>query len=185
MDYREPDVVARSFIGTGAVAYESGKLHDGQVPGVGILNHGSDDTPATESPAGGTAGEHFGGITDGIGADGAESVAAVKNQLAPPIQRDCSQSPLRMIVVMIASQKRAARIRFERGFMVFERNQLLVHGRSKPKETHLVNSQQQKGCKGENRGRMRRYGKGEGNEGNYGHGEAQGEDWEAPQNPFH
>jgi len=86
MDYREPDVVARSFIGTGAVAYESGKLHDGQVPGVGILNHGSDDTPSTESPAGGTAGENPGGITDGIGADGAEVVATVESQFAPPIK---------------------------------------------------------------------------------------------------
>lgn len=37
---------------------------------------------------------------------------------APPIQRDSSQSPLRMIVVMIASQKRAARMRFERVFMI-------------------------------------------------------------------
>jgi hypothetical protein len=86
MDYREPDVVACSFIGTGAVAYESGKLHDRQVPGVGILNHGSDDTPSTECPPGGTFRENPGGITDGIGADGAEAVATVESQLTPPIK---------------------------------------------------------------------------------------------------
>jgi hypothetical protein len=78
--------VARSFIGTGAVAYESGKLHDRQVPGVGIFNHGSDDTPSTESTAGGTFRENPGGITDGIGADGAEAVATVESQLTPPIK---------------------------------------------------------------------------------------------------
>jgi hypothetical protein len=86
MDYREPDVVACSFIGTGAVAYESGKLHDRQVPGVGILNHGSDDTPSTECPPGGTFRENPGGVPDRIGADGAEAVATVKSQFAPPIK---------------------------------------------------------------------------------------------------
>jgi len=86
MDYREPDVVACSFIGTGAVAYESGELHNREVPGVGILHHGSDDTPATECATGGTASENPGGITDGIGADGAEAVATVESQFAPPIK---------------------------------------------------------------------------------------------------
>jgi len=119
MDHGKTNIVARSFIGTGAVAYESGKLHDRQVPGVGILHEGSDDTPATECPPGGTFRENPGGVPDGIGADGAEAVATVENQFTPPIQRDCSQSPLRTIKVMIASQRRAARIRFERGFMVF------------------------------------------------------------------
>jgi hypothetical protein len=86
MDHGKTNVMASRFVGTGAVAYESGKLHDGQVPGVGIFHHGSDDTPATESTAGGTASEHFGGITDGIGADGAEVVATVESQFAPPIK---------------------------------------------------------------------------------------------------
>jgi hypothetical protein len=118
MDHGKTNIVARSFIGTGAVAYESGKLHNREVPGVGILHEGSDDTPATECPPGGTAGEDLSGITDGIGANGTEAVTTVENQFTPPIQRDCSQSPLRTIKVMIASQRRAARIRFERGFMV-------------------------------------------------------------------
>ena len=112
--------MARRFVGTGRISDESGKLHDRQVPGVGIFNHGSDDTTASESPASGTAGEHFGGIANTERTHGAESVAAVENQLAPPIQRDCSQSPLRTIKVMIASHKSVARIRFARGFMVFE-----------------------------------------------------------------
>jgi hypothetical protein len=79
------NIVASRFVGTGRISDESGKLHDGQVPGVGILNHGSDDTPATESPAGGTFREDLSGITDGIGADGAEAVATVESQFAPPM----------------------------------------------------------------------------------------------------
>jgi hypothetical protein len=86
MDYREPDVVARSFIGTGAVAYESGELHNREVPGVGIFHHGSDDTTATECAAGGTFRENPGGVPDRIGADGAEAVAAIESQLTPPIK---------------------------------------------------------------------------------------------------
>jgi len=78
--------VARSFIGTRRISDESGKLHDRQVPGVGIFNHGSDDTTATESPASGTASENPGGVSDRIGADGAESGAAVEVQFAPPIK---------------------------------------------------------------------------------------------------
>jgi hypothetical protein len=118
MDHGKTNVMASRFVGTGAVAYESGKLHDGQVPGVGILHEGSDKSAPSKCAAGGTAGENPGGIADGIGADGAESGAAVEVQFAPPIQRDCSQSPLRTIKVMIASQRRAARIRFARGFMM-------------------------------------------------------------------
>jgi hypothetical protein len=86
MDYREPDVVARSFIGTGAVAYESGELHNREVPGVGILHHGSDKSALSKCPPGGTFRENPGGVPDGIGADGAEAVAAVKSQFAPPIK---------------------------------------------------------------------------------------------------
>jgi hypothetical protein len=86
MDYREPDVVARSFIGTGRISDESGKLHDGQVPGVGILHEGSDKSAPSKCAAGGTFRENPGGVPDGIGADGAESVAAVKSQFAPPIK---------------------------------------------------------------------------------------------------
>jgi hypothetical protein len=111
--------VASRFIGTGAVAYESGKLHNREVPGVGILHEGSDKSAPSKCAAGGTFRENPGGVSDGIGANRAEAVAAVKSQFTPPIQRDCSQSPLRTIKVMIASQRRAAMIRFERGFMVF------------------------------------------------------------------
>jgi hypothetical protein len=118
MDYREPDVVACRFIGTRRISDESGELHNREVPGVGILNHGSDDTPSTECPPGGTFRENPGGGGDIFGANRAEAVATVENQFAPPIQRDCSQSPLRTIKVMIASHKRAARMRFVRGFMV-------------------------------------------------------------------
>jgi hypothetical protein len=119
MDHGEPDVVSRRFIGTGRISDESGKLHDGQVPGVGILHEGSDKSAPSKCAAGGTFRENPGGVSDRIGADGAESVAAEESQFAPPIQRDCSQSPLRTIKVMIASHKRAARMRFVRGFIVF------------------------------------------------------------------
>jgi hypothetical protein len=78
--------VARSFIGTRRISDESGKLHDRQVPGVGIFNHGSDISPATESTPGGTFRENPGGVPDRIGADGAEAVATVKSQFAPPIK---------------------------------------------------------------------------------------------------
>jgi hypothetical protein len=86
MDYREPDVVSRRFIGTGAVAYESGKLHNREVPGVGILHHGSDKSALSKCPPGGTFRENPGGVPDGIGANGTESVATVKSQFAPPIK---------------------------------------------------------------------------------------------------
>ena len=86
MDHGKTNIVARSFIGTGAVAYESGKLHDGQVPGVGILHHGSDKSALSKCPPGGTFRENPGGVPDGIGADGAEAVATVKSQFAPPIK---------------------------------------------------------------------------------------------------
>jgi hypothetical protein len=86
MDYREPDVVACRFIGTGRISDESGKLHDGQVPGVGIFNEGSDKSAPSKCAAGGTACENPGGVTDGIGADGAEAVAAIESQLTPPIK---------------------------------------------------------------------------------------------------
>ncbi len=112
--------MARRFIGTGRISDESGKLYNREVRNVGIINHGSDDTTASECATGGTFRENPGGVSDRIGADGAESVAAEESQFTPPIQSDCSQSPLRTIKVMIASHKRAARMRFERGFMMFE-----------------------------------------------------------------
>jgi hypothetical protein len=86
MDHGKTNIVARRFIGTGRISDESGKLHDGQVPGVGILHEGSDDTTATECPPGGTFRENPGGVPDRIGADGAEAVATVKSQFAPPIK---------------------------------------------------------------------------------------------------
>jgi hypothetical protein len=86
MDYREPDVVASRFIGTRRISDESGKLHNREVPGVGILHHGSDKSAPSKCAAGGTFRENPGGVPDGIGADGAEAVATVKSQFAPPIK---------------------------------------------------------------------------------------------------
>ena len=86
MHHSEPDVMTRRFVGTGAVAYECGKLYNGQVPSIGILNHGSDKSALSECATGGTFRENPGGVPDGIGADGAEAVAAVKSQFAPPIK---------------------------------------------------------------------------------------------------
>ena len=56
----------------------------------------------------------------------------------PPIQRDCSQSPLMMIVVMIASQKSVARMRFVRSFMMFGCSDVGAHA----KEITLCSVQQ-------------------------------------------
>jgi hypothetical protein len=117
MDHGKTNVMASRFVGTGAVAYESGKLHDGQVPGVGILNHGSDDTPATECPPGGTASENPGGITDGIGADGAEAVATVESQFAPPIKAS-ARSQMTGRRRRLSARKAQARRSLERVFMM-------------------------------------------------------------------
>jgi hypothetical protein len=78
--------MACSFIGTGRISDESGELHDRQVPGVGILHEGSDESALSKCPAGGTFRENPGGVSDRIGADGAESVATVESQFAPPIK---------------------------------------------------------------------------------------------------
>jgi hypothetical protein len=117
MDHGKTNIVASRFIGTGRISDESGKLHDRQVPGVGILNHGSDDTPATESTAGGTASENFGGVSDGIGADGAEAVAAVESQFAPPIKAS-ARSHMTGRRRRLSARKASARRSFERVFMV-------------------------------------------------------------------
>jgi hypothetical protein len=109
--------VARRFIGTGRISDESGELHDGQVPGVGILNHGSDDTPATECPPGGTFRENPGGVPDGIGANGTESVATVKSQFAPPIKAS-ARSQITGRRRRFSARKASARRSFERVFMV-------------------------------------------------------------------
>ena len=85
MDHGKTDVVASRFVASGAVAYESGKLYNGKVSSVGILNHGSDDTATTECAAGGAFREDLGGVSDGIGADGAESVATKESHRRPPI----------------------------------------------------------------------------------------------------
>jgi hypothetical protein len=86
MDHGKTNIVASRFIGTGRISDESGKLHNREVRNVGILNHGSDDTPSTESPPGGTFRENPGGVSDRIGADGTEAVATVESQLEPPIK---------------------------------------------------------------------------------------------------
>jgi hypothetical protein len=45
-----------------------------------------------------------------------------------------------------AARKASARNRFLRDFMVFDGSDLWEHGGIKPKETHLVNTRQQKDC---------------------------------------
>lgn len=52
--------------------------------------------------------------------DEVRDVVLRRVQREPPIHKACSRSPLAMTIEMIASQKRAARMRFTRGFMVFE-----------------------------------------------------------------
>ena len=90
MHHSEPDVMTRRFVGTGAVAYECGKLYNGQVPSIGILNPGSDKSALSECATGGTFRENPGGVPDGIGADGAEAVATEESQRTPPT-RSCAK----------------------------------------------------------------------------------------------
>jgi hypothetical protein len=111
--------VARSFIGTGAVAYESGKLHNREVPGVGILHEGSDKSAPSKCAAGGTFRENPGGVPDGIGANGTESVATVENQFAPPIKAS-ARSQITGRRRRFSARKASARRSLERVFMMFE-----------------------------------------------------------------
>lgn len=88
----------------------------------------SESVPERRSPGriSGTAGvKILEGSANEVKARGLfEDSAGKAVQREPPIQRDCSRSPLMMMTARIASQKRAARMRFTRGFMVFE-NRLL------------------------------------------------------------
>ena len=92
MNHSETDIVTGCFVEAGAVAYESGKLYDGKVPGVGVLNHGSDDAATTECAAGGTFRENPGGVSDGISTDGTEAVATKESQLTPPMRSSATQN---------------------------------------------------------------------------------------------
>jgi hypothetical protein len=117
MDHGEPDVVSRRFIGTGRISDESGKLHDGQVPGVGILNEGSDKSAPSKCAAGGTFRENPGGVPDEIGADGAEAVATVESQFAPPIKAS-ARSQITGRRRRFSARKASARRSLERVFMI-------------------------------------------------------------------
>jgi hypothetical protein len=138
MDYREPDVMARRFVGTRRISDESGELYNREVRNVGILNHGSDDTTASECATGGTFRENPGGVPDGIGADGAEAVATVESQFAPPIKAS-AKSQITGRRRRLSARKASARRSLERVFIVFECPHIGERGGSKPKETSLVN----------------------------------------------
>jgi len=75
MHYSETDVMTGSFIAARAVANESCKFDNREIRNVGILNHGSDVTAATECAASGTFRENLSGGGDAFGANGAEAVA--------------------------------------------------------------------------------------------------------------
>ena len=103
MDHGKTDIVSGRFISSRRISDECGKFDDGKVPGVGILNHGSDDTPATECAASGTAGEDLGGISDAKGTNRAEAGATEESQLTPPrIASTRSQTIAPMTVEPIA-----------------------------------------------------------------------------------
>jgi len=85
VNHSETDIVSGRFVSARRISDESRKLYNGKVPGVGILNHGSDDTATTESPPGCTFRENPGGVPDGISTDGTEAVATVESQREPPI----------------------------------------------------------------------------------------------------
>ena len=117
MDHGKTNVMASRFVGTRRISDESGELYNREVRNVGILNHGSDETPSTESPAGGAAGEHFGGIANTERTHGAESGAAVEVQFAPPIKAS-ARSQITGIRRRLSARKASARRSLERVFMV-------------------------------------------------------------------
>jgi hypothetical protein len=92
MHYGKTDIVSGRFVAPTRVTDESGEFDDGKVPGVGILNHGSDDTATTECAASGTAGEDLGGVSDAKGTDRTESVATEESQLTPPMRSSATQN---------------------------------------------------------------------------------------------
>jgi hypothetical protein len=83
--------MAGRFVAARRISDESGEFHDGQVPGVGIFNHGSDKSALSKCATGGTAGEDLSGISDGIGANRAEAVATEECQFAPPMSNSATQ----------------------------------------------------------------------------------------------
>ena len=92
MNQSETDIVASRFVSARRISDESRELYNGKVPGVGILNHGSDDTATTESPPGCTFRENPGGVPDGISTDGTEAVATKESQLTPPMRSSATQN---------------------------------------------------------------------------------------------
>jgi hypothetical protein len=92
MHHSETDVMTGSFVAARAVANESGEFDDGKIRHVGILNHSSDVTAATECAASGTAGEDLGGGGDTFGANRSEAVATVESQRPPPTRNSATQS---------------------------------------------------------------------------------------------
>ena len=92
MHHSETDIVSGRFVSSGAVADESGELDDRKIRHVGILNHGSDVTAATECAASGTFREDLSGGGDSFGANRAEAVATVEDQRTPPTMNSATQS---------------------------------------------------------------------------------------------
>jgi hypothetical protein len=117
MHHSETDVVASRFVAARAVADESGELYNREIRNVGILNHGSNVTAATECAASGTAGEDLSGGGDSFGANRAEAVATVKIQREPPTMNSATQSA--MAEITSAAPIRSARaVRRGLSFMI-------------------------------------------------------------------
>jgi hypothetical protein len=106
------------WITVNRISDESGNLPDGQVPGVGILHHGSDKSALSKCPPGGTFRENPGGVPDRIGANRAEAVATVESQFAPPIKAS-AKSQITGRRRRLSARNAQARRSLERGFMVF------------------------------------------------------------------
>jgi hypothetical protein len=61
VNHSKTDIVSGRFVSARRISDESRELYNGKVPGVGILNHGSDDTATSECATGCATGEDFGG----------------------------------------------------------------------------------------------------------------------------
>jgi hypothetical protein len=92
MHYSETDVMTGSFVAARAVANESGELYNREIRHVGIFNHSSDVTAATECAASGTFRENLSGGGDAFGANRSKAVATVESQREPPTRNSATQS---------------------------------------------------------------------------------------------
>ncbi len=112
--------MASRFVSARRISDKCRKLYDRKVTGVGILNHGSDDTATSECATGCTFRENPGGISDGISTDGTEAVATKESQLTPPRIASTRSQTIALMTVEPIARIAMDRMRFLRFRMMFD-----------------------------------------------------------------